>query len=104
MLKNKYRELTMHENEFAQQSIKMDEIELQLVEYELIIEELTKDYKATIHSMYPRMIEKARVKNRTNNYGHQEWKPYVDKLIIEMLCHRTPPTCIQSVMVAFKKG
>jgi len=54
--------------------------------------------------MYPRMIEKTRVKNRTNNYGHQEWRPHVNKLIIEMLCHRTPPTCIQSVMVAFLKG
>ncbi len=94
----------MCENEFAQQSIEMDEMELQLLEYKLIIEEMTKDYKATIHSMYPWMMEKVRVKNRTNNYGHQEWKPYVDKLIIEMLCHRTPPTCIQSVMVAFSKG
>ena len=70
-----------------------------MLEYKLII-----DKEATIHSMYPRMIKKMRVKNRRNKYGHQEWKPYVDKLIIEMLYHRTPPTCIQSVMVAMSKG
>ena len=82
----------------------MEELEIQLLEYELIIEEMTEEYEATIHSMYLWMIEKTRVKNRTNNYGHQEWRPHVDKLIIEMLCNRTPPTCIQSVMVAFSNG
>ncbi len=102
--KDKCRESTLHENEFTQQSIEMDEMKVQLLEYKLMIEEMTEDYEATIHAMYPGMIEKARVKNQTNNYDHQEWKPHVDKLIIEMLCHRTPPTCIQSVMVAFSKG
>ena len=102
--KTKCEELSARENKFAQQSIEMEELEIQLLEYELIIEEMTEEYEATIHSMYPRLIEKMRVKNRTNNYGHQEWRPHVDKLIIEMLCHRTPPTCIQSVMVAFSKG
>ena len=104
LLKNKCKELTAREDEFVKQSIKMEELKIQLLEYELIIKEMTEEYKTTICSMYPWMIEKVRVKNRTNNYGHQEWRPHVDKLIIEMLCHRTPPTCIQSVMVAFSKG
>ena len=104
MLKNKCKELTAREDEFVKQSIEMEELKIQLLEYKLIIEEMTEEYEATIHSMYPRMIEKMRVKNWTNNYYHQEWRPYVDKLIIEMLCHRTPPTCIQSMMVAFSKG
>ena len=104
LLKNKCKEITAREDKFAKQSIEMEELEIQLLEYELIIEEMTEEYEATIHSMYPRMIEKTRVKNRTNNYGHQEWRPHVDKLIIEMLCHHTPPTCIQSVMVAFSKS
>jgi hypothetical protein len=43
-----------------------------MLEYELIIEEMTEDYEAIIHSMYTTMIKKMRVKNRTNNYGHQE--------------------------------
>jgi hypothetical protein len=64
----------VHEDEFAWQSIKMDEMELQLLEYKLINEEMTKDYEASIHSIYPWMIEKAKVKNRTNNYGPQVWK------------------------------
>ena len=103
-LKNKCKELTAREDEFVKQSTEMEELVIRLLEYELIIEEMTEEYEATIHSMYPQMIEKTRVKNRTNNYGHQEWRSHVDKLIIEMLCNRTPPTCIQSVMVAFSKG
>ena len=102
--KNKCEELSTRENEFAKQSNEMEELEIQLLEYELIIEEMTEEYKATIHSMYPRMIEKTRVKNRSNNHGHQEWRQHVDKLMIEMLCNRTPPTCIQSVIVAFSNG
>jgi hypothetical protein len=70
--KTKCAELMARENEFAQQSIKMEELKIQFFEYELIIKEMTEKYKATIHSMYPRMIEKTRVKDRTNNYGHQE--------------------------------
>jgi hypothetical protein len=101
--KNKCEELSTRENEFSKQSIEMEELEIQLLEYELIIEEMTEEYEATIHSMYPQIIEKTRVKNQLNNYGHQERRPHVDKLIIEMLCNRTPPTCIKSVMVAFTK-
>ena len=66
--KNKCEELSTRENEFAKQSNEMakqsteiEELEIQLLEYELIIEEMTEEYEATIHSMYPRMIEKMRV-------------------------------------------
>jgi hypothetical protein len=38
----------------------MNEMQAQMLEYKLIIDEMTKVYKATIHSMYPRMIEKMR--------------------------------------------
>jgi hypothetical protein len=31
---------------------------------------------------------------------HAEWLPHVDKLIIKMLAHRTPPTCIQANIYA----
>jgi hypothetical protein len=63
--KAKCIELSARENEYAVQSSKIDDMKLQMLEYELIIEEMTEDYEATIHSMYPRMIEKMRVKNRT---------------------------------------
>ena len=33
--------------------------------------------------------------------GHMEWMSHVEKLILEMLANRTPPTCIQSNIVAF---
>ena len=35
--------------------------------------------------------------------GHEEWKPGVDKLILEMLSNRTPPSCIPSNIVACAK-
>ena len=73
-------------------------------EYEVLTEEMTKDYEATILSMCPHRINKARVMNFTSKYGHQEWKPFVDKLIIELLCDRVPPTCIQLIMVTMSKG
>jgi hypothetical protein len=69
--KTKCKELTARENKFALQSLKMNEMQSQMLDYELIIEEMTEDYEATIHAMYPRIIEKMRVKNMTNNYGHQ---------------------------------
>ena len=69
--KAKCIELSARENEYAVQSSKIDDMKLQMLEYELIIEEMTEDYEATIHAMYPRIIEKMRVKNMTNNYGHQ---------------------------------
>ena len=53
LLKNKCNELTTRENEFAKQSIEMEELEIQLLEYELIIKEMTEEYEATIHSMEP---------------------------------------------------
>ena len=31
---------------------------------------------------------------------HAEWLSHVDKLILEMLTNRTPPTCIQANLVA----
>ncbi len=42
--KTKCAELMARENEFAQQSIEMEELEIQLLEYELIINEMTEEY------------------------------------------------------------
>jgi hypothetical protein len=41
--KNKCEELSTRENEFSKQSIEMEELEIQLLEYELIIEEMTEE-------------------------------------------------------------
>ena len=102
--KGKYEELRLLKDAYMNQSTEIEEMQRKIDEYEVLTEEMTEDYEATILSMCPRYIEKARVRNLTNKYGHQEWKPFVDKLIIELLCDRVPPTCIQLVMVAILKG
>jgi len=102
--KGKCNELTRLKDAYVTQATKMEEMQQRIDEYERLSEEMTEDYEETILSMCPRHIEKARVRNLTNKYGHQEWKPFVDKLIIEFLCDRVPPTCIQLVMVAMSKG
>ena len=39
-----------------------------------------------------------------NDIGkHAEWLPHVDKLVIEMLANRTPPSCIQANLYAMAK-
>lgn len=35
---------------------------------------------------------------------HAEWLPHVDKLILEMLSNRTPPTCVQANIYAAAKA
>lgn len=35
--------------------------------------------------------------------AHAEWEPHVDKLIMEMLVNRTPPTCIQANIFAMAR-
>lgn len=102
--KGKYEELQLLKDAYVSQSNEMEEMKQKIDEYEAVKSDMTEEYEETILSMCPRHIEKARVKNLTNNYGHQEWKPYVDKLIIELLCDRVPPTCIQLAMVSISKG
>jgi hypothetical protein len=91
--KSKCDELTHLQDAYMTQATKMEEMQQRIDEYERLSEEMTEDYEETILSMCPRHIEKARVRNLKNKYGHQEWKPFVDKLIIEFLCDRVPLTC-----------
>ena len=102
--KGKCNELTRLKDAYVTQATKMEEMQQRIDEYKNVTEEMTEDFEETILSMCPRYIEKAQVRNLTNKYGHQEWKPFVDKLIIEFLCNRVPPTCIQLVMVALSIG
>lgn len=51
----------------------------------------------------PKPIAKHYVPNRNGRGVHAEWLPHVDKLIIEMLANRTPPTCIQANIYAMAK-
>ena len=82
---------------------------------------MRESYKESIHLLTPRAIEKSRIMNlnkkgkivpatvfmlcltHTNNLwypsilvtgGHMEWNTNSDKLIINWLANRTPPSCI----------
>ncbi len=103
--KGKCDELKWLNNAYIRQSMKIEEMQLKINEYKALAENMTEVYEETILSMCPQHIEKkACMRNLTNKYGHQEWKPFVDKLIIELLCNHVPPTCIQLVMVTMSKG
>ncbi len=60
----------MLKDAYMNQSTEIEEMQQKIDEYEVLTEEMTEDYKATILSMCPRHIEKARVRNLTNKYGH----------------------------------
>jgi hypothetical protein len=81
--KGKYEEMRLLKDAYMNQSTEIEEIQRKIDEYEVLTEEMTEDYEATILSMCPRHIEKARVMNLTNKYGHQGWKPFVDKSAFE---------------------
>ena len=102
--KGKCDNLTRLKDAYVTQATKMGEMQQKVDEYERLSEDMTEDYEEMILSMCPQHIEKARVWNLTNKYGNQKWKPFVDQLIIEFLCERVPPTCIQLVMVSMSKG
>ncbi len=102
--KGKYEELQLLKDAYVSQCIELEEMKQKINEYEVLKSDMTEEYEETILSMCPHHIKKARVKNLTNNYGHQEWKQYVDRLIIELLCDCAPPTCIQLAMVSISKG
>jgi hypothetical protein len=102
--KRKCDELKWLNNAYIRQSMKIEEMQLKINEYKALAENMTEDKEETILSMCPQHIEKACVRNLMNKFGHQEWKPFVDKLIIELLCNRVSPTCIQLVMVTMSKG
>ena len=82
---------------------------------------MRESYKESIHSLTPRAIEKSWIKNlnkkgtivpatvvmscltHTNNLwclsilvtgGHMEWNTNIDKLVLNWLANRTPPSCI----------
>jgi hypothetical protein len=86
------------------QAIETEKMKQKKDKYKVMAGEMTKNYKGTILSMCPQHIKKARVRNLKNKYGHQEWKPFVGKLIIELLCNCITLTCIQLVMIAMSKG
>ena len=68
--KGKCDELTRIKDAYMTQANKIDDMQQRIDEYERLSKEMTEDYEETILSMCPRHIEKARVRNLTNKYGH----------------------------------
>jgi len=48
----------------------------------------------------PAMIQKVWVKNKEKKGGTMQWLPHFDKLLLEWLANRMPPSCIQANLLA----
>ena len=57
--------------------------EKQVMEMKDSILEMKEEYQGTNHTLIPLSIEKRWVKNEGNCGGHMEWRPHVDKMIME---------------------
>ena len=64
------------------------------------LEEVIDNVASTDEPFKPFIFKKQYTKYQNSNRGNMQWKPQVDKLCIEMLANRTPPTCIQANIVA----
>ena len=75
-------------------------MEEKLEEYSAII----RTQEATINSMTPLPLAKVWVKNKGKKGGHMEWTMQCDKLVIELLANRVPPTSIQASILAMARS
>ena len=75
------------------------DLEEQIADLEEAVDELTTRSDA----WQPFIFKKHWVKFSGSKRGNMQWKPEVDKLCLEMLANRTPPTCIQSNILAMAK-
>jgi hypothetical protein len=66
--------------------------------------EVIRDQTKLIDSFKPTIIAKQWVKNKGKKGGHMEWTVQCDKLIIELLANRVPPTSIQASILAMARS
>ena len=71
-----------------------------LEEYSAII----RTHEDTIGSMTTPIIAKQWVKNKDKKGGHMEWTVQCDKLVIELLANRVPPSSIQASILAVARS
>ncbi|KAL3779114.1 hypothetical protein ACHAWO_005927 [Cyclotella atomus] len=71
-------------------------------DFDSIVKYIDKYYAKEAAS--PKPIAKHYVPNKSSGGKHAEWLPHVDKLIMEMLANRTPPTCIQANIYAMAQA
>ena len=75
-------------------------MEERLEEYSTLI----RTREETIQSMTPRTFAKRWVKNKGKKGGRMEWTVQCDKLVMELLANRVPPTSIQASILAMARS
>ncbi len=78
----------------------MEVMEQRLEEYSAII----RTQEDTIGSMITSAIAKQWVKNIDKKGRHMEWTVQCDKLVIELLANRVPPTSIQASILGMVRS
>jgi hypothetical protein len=90
--------LSSVKDELVDQQHCIKKFEQQLEQYSAII----CNQKDKIYSMTPAIFAKQWVKNHDKRGGHMEWMVECDKLILELLANRCPPTSIQASILAME--
>jgi hypothetical protein len=75
-------------------------MEQRLEEYSEVI----RDQTNLIDTFKPTIFAKQWVKNKGKKGGHMEWTVQCDKLVIELLANRVPPTSIQASILAMARS
>ena len=99
--RSKCSQIADNQDELVNRLRDMEVMEEQLQEYSNINATL----QNTIDEMTPTMtIGKRWVKNQDKRGGHMEWAIEVDKLVMELLANRCPPTSIQACILVMARS
>ena len=99
--RSKCSQIADNQDELVDRLRDMEVMEEQLQEYSNINASL----QNTIEEMTPTMtIGKRWVKNQDKRGGHMEWTVEVDKLVMELLVNRVPPTSIQACILVMVRS
>jgi hypothetical protein len=97
---SKCLEMEIVKDELVNQQRSIIVMEQRLKEYSEVIS----DQRKQIDSIKPTIIAKQWVKNKGKKGGHMEWTVQCDKLVIELLANRVPPTSIQASILAMARS
>jgi hypothetical protein len=99
--RSKCSQIADNQDELVDRLRDMEVMEEQLQEYSNINATL----QNTVEVMTPTMmIGKRWVKNQDKRGGHMEWTVEVDKLVMELLVNRVPPTSIQACILVMARS
>ena len=99
--RSKCSQIADNQDKLVERLRDMEVMEEQLQEYSNI----NTTVQNTIKEMTPTMmIGKRWVKNQDKRGGHMEWTIEVDKLVMELLANRCPPTSIQACILVMARS